>query len=155
MREIQLTQGKFAMVDDEDYEKLNKFNYCYNKGYAARGRTIGKNKRDTITMHKDIIFCPEGMEIDHINGNKLDNRKSNLRICTKQQNQWNCSSTKNSTSKYRGVCFDNGTGKWRAGIMKDGKFIHIGRFFSETEAAIAWNEKAIEICGEYARLNEV
>lgn len=155
MREIQLTQGKFTIVDDEDYEKLKDFKWWYSKiGYAVHTEYIsltqGSNK---IYMHRLILETPLNMCCDHINGNRLDNRKCNLRIVTKQQNQWNRSSTGKGSSKHKGVYFSKQKNKWLSKIQKDFKEYHIGFFATENEAVIAYNKKAVELFGEYAKLN--
>lgn len=106
-REIPLTKGKVTIVDAGDYEFLSQWNwFSLNDYYAARTKYIGmfngKPKRITIKMHQVLMNAPEGFEIDHINGDGLDNRRSNLRICTHQQNIWNRRAQKGSTSKYKG-----------------------------------------------------
>lgn len=89
MREIKLTQGKFALVDDEDYEKVNRHKWYYHKeGYARRNSSRHDGKQKVLFMHNLIIDVPEGLYPDHRNGNGLDNRKENLRISTNAQNQW-------------------------------------------------------------------
>ena len=154
MREIKLTTGgKFAIVDDDDYEKINKFKWSYKEtGYAIRTEysPLGKKK---IAMHRFIMKAPKGLQCDHINGNRLDNRKENLRICTSQQNNWNRGKRKNLSSIYRGVHFHKKSNKWTAVIRKGSNVNYLGLFINETDAAIAYNKKAVVLFGEYARLN--
>ncbi len=105
-------------------------------------------------MHNLIINTPDGMEADHINGNTLDNRRSNLRICTRGQNQRNRRGNLNGTSKYKGVSFKNENKKWVAQIgFKKNMFI--GYYKTEIEAALAYNEAAKKYHGKFARLNKI
>ena len=150
MREIQLSRGNVAIVDNEDYEWLNRWKWYYSAGYIIR-----PENNTTIYMHRLVMgMLPGLMECDHINGNRADNRKSNLRICNRNQNTWNSPSHVNSTSKCRGVhCASNG--KWHVKIQKDGKRYWCGQYSTEEEAIKVRNKKALELYGEYARLNEV
>jgi hypothetical protein len=143
MKEIPLTQGKVALVDDEDYEYLNQFKWCAhnrrNTSYAVRALPIDKNeKQNTIKMHRVIINTPKEMETDHINGNGLDNRRENLRIVTTRQNQQNLHIKK--SSKYPGVCWEAGRSRWRSTIQIAGKLHTIGRFENEEDAATAYQK---------------
>jgi len=105
-------------------------------------------------MHRVILKAPEDKFIDHINHNGLDNRKSNLRICTMQQNAWNMRKQRgNRVSQYKGVTRRNDTGKWQARIICNRKRISIGCFDDEMAAAMAYDNKAKELFGEYAALN--
>lgn len=160
-REIPLTKGKVTIVDAGDYEFLSQWNwFSLNDYYAARTKYIGmfngKPKRITIKMHQVLMNAPEGFEIDHINGDGLDNRRSNLRICTHQQNIWNRRAQKGSTSKYKGVSFQASTQYWKAYISIDGgKQKHLGCYLNEEGAARAYNKAAKKYHGEFARLNSV
>lgn len=155
---IPLTQGKHAIIDDEDFEWLNqwKWTYSYN-GYAYRrvslGYDNGKRKRGIIFMHRAIINTPVGMDTDHINNNRLDNRKSNLRACTKTQNRRNQLKTR-GTSKYKGVRLHK-CGKWQAGITIKNIPIYLGLFDNEHDAATAYNMAALRNFREYAKLNMI
>ena len=161
MVEIPITKGHVAVVDDNDYERISQYSWCYHgDGYAARG--YNKDKRVVIEkMHHLIIGKPpKGMVVDHINGNKLDNRKSNLRFVTHQQNSFN--SKKRippkkgvNPSKHKGVTWRNDRNKWRATITIDGKRLYLGLFESEDDAAEAYNKAAKEHFGDYARLNQI
>lgn len=158
MKKIKLTQGKYAIVDDRDYEELNKFSWHYAGGYARRNKRLSNGKRRIVFMHRELMNTPSGYETDHINGNRLDNRRSNLRVVTKSQNQRNAIARK-GTSKYKGVSFHktkrHKTGYWIARIQVDGKVNRLGYFKSEVDAAKAYNEAAIKHYGIYAKLNEV
>ena len=154
MKEIQLTQGKVALVNDEDFEKLNQFKWHLAKyrksSYAIRNITVnGKQKK--IPMHCAVM---NGKGIDHIDHNGLNNQRSNLRFCTKSENAMNNQKQKNCTSIYKGVYFFKRDKKWMAHIELNGKQTYLGTFSSEVDAALAYNEKAIELFGEFANLNK-
>lgn len=123
MKKIPLTRGMFAMVDDEDYEELSKYKWCVHNDkctlYAKRAVSInGKHK--TIVLHKAILGeIPNGYVIDHIDGNGLNNQRSNLRIVTMRQNMQNLHKTKSSI--YPGVSWNKQTNKWRAIIGSSGQ----------------------------------
>jgi hypothetical protein len=161
MKEIKLTQGKFALVDDEDFEFLNKNKWHVASRSVSRCKTI--NKREVKqSMHRLIMNAPSDKEVDHINHNFLDNRKSNLRLCTRSQNMGNIrkSKTRPSTSIYKGVFYNNGIKvhkyrKWQAQIMAEGKRFVLGTFLTEVKAAKAYNIKAKELFGEFALVNRV
>lgn len=159
MAEISLTQSKIAIIDDEDLDKIAPYKWCYHsvEGYAI-ATVYGvnpnrKNGQTTFSMHRVIADTPKGMQTDHINGNKLDNRKSNLRVCTKLDNSHNAGLRINNTSGYKGVYFEKDSKKWKAQISNLGKRLCLGRFQTAKEAAKAYNEAAIEYYGEFARLN--
>lgn len=143
MKEIELTRGKVALVDD-DIESLLK-GYRWNAHYEGHTwyalRTTSKKYGDLIPhkvvrMHRVVLPPPCGFEIDHINGDGLDNRRCNLRIVTRRQNLQNLHI--NKSSKYPGVCFDKQCGKWLARMRISGKRIHLGHYATEQEAAIAY-----------------
>lgn len=161
MKQIPLTQNKFALVDDEDFEWLNKKKWhCTHGRHTQYARTyiIENNCFGHTTMHRLIMGVKWGdlQKIDHINGNGLDNRRCNLRICTNAQNQYNqpkmrrkCSST------YKGVYWYPPRSAWRARIQTHKKNITIGVFHSEKVAAIAYNLAAKKYFKEFAYLNKV
>lgn len=149
MKRIPLTQGKFALVDDEDYVELNQHKWCaYKQGntfYAARAVNL---------MHREILGLKrgDGKVTDHIDHDGLNNQRSNIRVCTQQQNMMNKRKRKNNSSKYKGVYFLK-TNKWIAQIHFDNKSIHLGLFDDELEAAQAYDKKAIELFREFAKTN--
>jgi hypothetical protein len=149
---IPLTQGKFAIVDAEDYDRLNQDKWyagkCKNTYYA--GRVEGGK---TIKMHREIMHAPKGVLVDHINHNGLDNRKRNLRLCTHAQNCYNQQASATGTSKYKGVSWHKSNSKWSARIRCDRKFYNLGEFDNQMEAAMAYDDKAVELFGEFACLN--
>jgi len=151
MKHISLTQDKFTIVDDDMYEYLSQWKWQVTKGgnnYYAMSRI--KNK--TVYMHRLVNNTPKGFHTDHINHNSLDNRKYNLRTCTTSQNLMN-SKPVNKTSKYKGVHYFARDKNWQAQIMLNYKHYHLGYFDDEIEAARAYDAKAKELFGEYARLN--
>lgn len=151
IRYIALTKGRFAIIDAADYEWLSQYKWraSHNTGKWYAATTI-KNKN--VLMHRLIMDPPEGMVVDHVNRNGLDNRHGNLRICTPQQNNYNCRRAR-GTSKYKGVSFEKITGRWRASIVYRGERFNLGAYDSEEEAARAYDHKAIELFGEFAYLN--
>ena len=154
-RKIPLTRGKFAIVDQIDYEKLKNYKWHASKGghsfYAVHGWRK-KDKYFSLPMHRKIIVAPPDKFVDHINHNGLDNRRANLRIVSPQQNHWNARKSLGAfTSRYKGVC--RKSDKWLAHIMYLKKNICIGCFDDEESAAKAYDAKAKELFGEYACLN--
>lgn len=162
-KEIPLTRGYVAYVDDEDYDFLNQWKWFYtngtngHNGYAARQiRPVPRQRQKTIYMHVVLLMPPMGMVVDHINGITSDNRRKNLRVCTKKQNSQNKAGQSlraSKTSQYRGVTWDKATNKWMAQISINMKRTHIGRYDCEKEAALAYNDKAIQAYGEFANPN--
>jgi hypothetical protein len=146
--ELVLTRGETVLIDREDWERAIGFNWYLQHGYA-----VGKPQWVSISLHRFIMNAPYGVEVDHINGNPLDCRKSNLRLCSRAQNARNSKKRVGGTSRFKGVYFESQTRKWRAVITVDYKSIRLGRFLSEIDAALAYNAAAIEHHGEFARLN--
>jgi hypothetical protein len=155
VKEIPLSKGKVAIVDDEMFEYLNQWSwYCQKSGYAARSyRKDGGFKHDR--MHRVIINAAKGDIVDHINGDKLDNRKENLRLATPSQNNYNRGLASNSTSGFKGVTWNKKTNKWIARIYVDRKGIHLGSFEYKVDAALAYNEAAFKYHGEFANYNQI
>ena len=154
MKYISLTRKKFAIVDDEDFNYLNQWKwYCNNWGYAIRGiwNPVKKNN-DFIFMHNIILPTKIGFENDHINGNKLDNRKENLRYVTSSQNKMNTKIYKNNTSGFKGVYWHKDKEKWMALIHCDRKKTFIGYFKIKNQAIKARFQKEKELFGDFSRL---
>ena len=165
------THGTHTMLfDEEDRELVESHKWRvyldHNTYYAtthiphpdggwSKPRPGGykRRRRTTRPLHRLLMDPPKGMVIDHINHNGLDNRRENLRICTRAENSRNRGKQKNNTSGYKGVCWYKRDKKWRAQIKKDSKKIHIGYFDIIEDAARAYDAKAKELFGEFAHLN--
>ena len=164
-KEIKLTQGKVALVDDEDFEELSKHKWYANKisniFYAMRNSKkndkCGRGK--IILMHREIINTPQDKFTDHINGSGLDNRKNNLRICTNQQNIFNSKIRKNNKCGYKGVRYKKNDNKtirkkpYESCIQTEGRLKFLGYYKTKEEAARVYNQAALKYHGEFARLN--
>ena len=152
MKTISLTQGKVTTVDDEDYEQLNKHKWHYCDGYAMRrSPMIGGVQGDMILMHREILKTPKGLFTDHVDENRLNNQKHNLRTATKSQNGFNRGKNKNNTSRFKGVCFNSQNNNFRARIQAQGVRLELGSFPTATKAATAYADKSAELHGEFAR----
>lgn len=154
MMEIQLSQGKVALIDDEDYDLVKHIKWTAHaekKLYYATGHY--KNK--AYKMHRVIMGITDPkIIVDHKNGDGLNNTRSNLRIATTAQNIANGRPRMGFTSKYKGVHWDRFTGKWRVQVQsKEDGIKRLGRFGNEVHAALAYNEVAAKIHGEFARVN--
>jgi len=157
-REIPLTQGKVAIVDEADYERLNKWKWCAHlrRGhwYAKREGPRTDGHRTTIHMHCEVLNPPPGIRPDHINGDGLDNRRGNLRLCSQHQNCYNRQKSKSiATSAFKGVYWEKARGKWKSQIRFNRIAIYLGYFTSEIQAALAYDEAAEKYFGEFAKTN--
>ena len=155
MKEILLTQGKATQVDDEDYEFLNQWKWCVAKTSStiyAKRRRKGSCRCDTALMHRDIMKPEKGLCIDHIDGNGLNNQKSNLRFCTHTQNMQN-SKSETGKSRYKGVNWLGRLNKWKAEIRLNKRGIHLGVFLDDKRAALFYDEAARLLFGEFAQVN--
>ncbi len=151
MKKIKLTQGKSALVDDADFEWLSVYKWHISHyGYAVTTRNCKK-----ILMHRLIMGAAYKTEVDHINHTKTDNRRSNLRVCSSSQNKQNSRLRSDNKSGYKGVSWDNRASKWTVSVWMNGKKSYVGDFKDKKMAAEAYNKKAYELFGEFARLNEV
>jgi AP2-like factor (euAP2 lineage) len=164
MKEILLRQRKnnghqqlFALVDDDDFERINKFKWTpliNKKRYAIYVKRHDGKK--TIYLHREILGLYDNkIFVDHRDKNGLNNQRDNLRIATVVQNMSNRNSCRPSSSKFKGVSWDRFCNKWKAQIASNKKKIHIGVFDNEEDAALAYNKKAVELHGEFASLNKV
>ena len=157
MKEIPLSKGHVAIVDDDDYEKI-----CSHRWYALerRGGTVAMRTqhapRKTIYMARQIVNAPAGMYVDHANHDTLDNRRANLRICTNAQNISNGTPQRGRSSRYKGVSFSKSAHKWHAYIRcSPASREHLGYFENEDNAARAYNIAATRLFGEFAWLNTI
>ena len=148
MKEIPLNKTKVALVDDEDFIWLSEKKWSYHGPYVSR-----KQSNKTILLHREILKVSQGLEVDHINGNPLDNRKENLRIATHQQNLFNSKISKNNKSGYKGVCWQRG--KWQASIKVKGKQKYLGVYKDKKIAALAYNIASIGFYGKFANKNNL
>lgn len=160
MKEIDLTKGYKTQVDDEDYEWLMqwKWHVAIQKEYNLYAKRTSKHingKQKTIKMHREILKVPDHLDIDHIDGNGLNNQKSNIRICNQSQNTLNSTKRQNAASKYLGVHRDKtrqGKPRWIFRLKHDGVTIK-RMFLTEYEAAIARDRFIIEHNLEFPKLN--
>ena len=142
-----------AIVDDSDYEYVSRFRWALHpKGYAQRTVAAGLKHR-TVLMHREIMNTPKGLQTDHVNLNKLDNRKSNLRVCTSSENKQNQRAYANNKSGYKGVSWNANKKKWTAQIKAGGRVRNLGSFLALEDAARTYDLAASRYFGEYAQLN--
>lgn len=146
MKIIYLSNGEECQVDDEDYGYLRKLFWSKNSGGYATNSQIG-------SMHRFLMKASKGLLVDHKNGSKLDNRKSNLRLCQKSENRANSAKNKLKSSKYKGVCFINNLGKWLAYIHIGNKLKYLKYHKTQEDAAQAYNIAALEHFGQFAKIN--
>jgi hypothetical protein len=152
MKEIMLSRGKVALVDEEDFDYINQWKWHYSDaGYAVR-HPIGQNRK-LLYMHREIINTPANMETDHINNNRLDNRRINLRICTHSENMHNGKIPIANTSGYKGVRMPKNSKKWEVRIKVNGKGIYLGVFKDVIEAAHVYDNAANVYHGKFAKTN--
>ena len=152
MKKIPLTQWKFALVDDEDFEELAKYKWCYNdyiwKWYALRNKKVEK-KYVSMLMHREIVNAPKWMMVDHIDWNGLNNQRSNLRVCTNSENLMNRGMTKQNKYGYKWITLIKGTKKFKAVIWVGWRRIHIWYFYTPEEAYKAYCNAAKKYHGEF------
>ena len=151
---IPLSKGKMAVIDSMYYEWLSNWSWSAveksNTFYAKRNQST---KPYTTRMHRQILSAPKGVEVDHKNGDGLDNRRCNLRMCTHSQNLMNMRKPQSNTSGYKGVGWHKGSCVWHAAIKYRKKRIHLGSFKDPVKAAIVYDKAAIKYFGEYANTN--
>ena len=154
---ISLTQGKTTVIDLEDFEKVRKYKWTTfqyrHSAYAGRSTPKIKGKKDTMFMHRLILDAHKGREVDHINGDGLDNRRCNIRLCSKSQNQANRKKQLGLSSQYKGVSWHKKDRKWMSSIKLNGKSIYLGEFNREIDAAYIYDDAARKYFGEFANTN--
>lgn len=165
MKEIKLTRGYFAKIDDEDYDYISQFSWqAIPKGndrvYARRSKRVGprsEGRQDHFYMHREIINAKKGEYVDHINHVTLDNTKGNLRKCTNAENSKNNRGQPSQRihSKYKGVKKNLNSTTFSARITVDGVCLYLGSYKTQEEAAEAYNNAALEHHKEFAFLNEI
>lgn len=151
--EVPLTQGKVALIDAADADDILQYKWCYTGRYAARALPRNRKPKKHISMHQQLMKPPPGFEVDHINRNGLDNRRSNMRVVTHAQNAKNLSLRKNNTSGFHGISFRSDIGKWCAQIRDNGRKRYLGLYATAEDAARAYDAAAKAINGEFATLN--
>lgn len=156
MKKIPLTQNKYALVDDGDYEYLSEFKWYYQNTlrgrfeYANRYIKHKGNKRQTIlSMHRDLLQAKRGQYCDHVDGNGLNNRRNNIRLCTQSQNRMNSKARSNNLSNFKGVSWHKQSKRWQVYILNK----YIGLFDSKEAAAKEYNKQAKKHFREFAKLN--
>ena len=160
MKKIPLTQGQFAIVDDEDFEELSRYKWradrCASSQCFYAVRSMYGQLPSKVSMHRQVMNAQPGEDIDHRNHNGLDNCRSNLRHCTKSQNAANRRGLSvNNTSGFRGVTWDKQCTKWRARLDVNGKRHHLGLFSAKEDAAKAYKKAATQQFGQFASLNTI
>jgi hypothetical protein len=159
MKTIPVTNSPIpAIVDDADYPRVIGKTWCLTHGYPGTNMEINGRKR-MVVMHRFILDAKTGTAYDHVNRNKLDNQRENLRPANQSQNMANSEfsgrKTSRSRSRYKGVSWCKQTKRWRATMGFKGRYMHLGRFDDETEAAMAYNEAATKAFGVFACLNPI
>lgn len=156
MKEIKLQRGMVTQVDDEDFDELNQYKWFGHKErtttYVWRHQYRDVRQYKKVKMHQQIMGIKGG---DHIDGNGLNNQRHNLRPCTSQENSMNVRPRIGCSSKFKGVSYHKQNDRWRASLTLNSKMISLGCHATEEAAAIAYNNKAIELFGEFARPNVI
>ena len=154
--QVPLTQGQFALIDEQDADLILPHRwFALRDGhtyYANRKSPTVDGKRTRIHMHRVILDAPVGMDVDHRDGDGLNNTRENLRLCSRSQNMMN-QRLKGGTSQFKGVHWRKKCAKWQARIQINGKRISLGHFIDEIEAARAYDTAARELFGEFSRTN--
>lgn len=160
MKIIELTQDKVALVDDEDYDVLMEHKWCahwnYTKWYAVSRINAKVTKMHKFLLHSEAAYIHGKyalLEIDHVDGDGLNNQRNNLRWVSRTENLRNRVANKSSSSQYVGVYFEQYTQRWCAAIKVDGKTFKIGRFDNEYDAALARDKVALDMWGNIAKMN--
>lgn len=148
---VYMCTGILCVISTVSLGIILPYTWCLDGNGYVMSRTFGK----TVKLHRLIMNAGVNEYVDHIDGNPLNNTLDNLRICKKQQNEFNSKLRSDSSSGYKGVSYRKDRHYYRSYINKDGKQYHLGNYNTKEEAARAYNQKAIELFGEYARLNDV
>lgn len=155
-REIDLSQGLRAIVDDDDFDWLSQMRWCAHREgrqiYAWSYKNVD-GRQTYLKMHRIILNAPQCAVVDHVNGNGLDNRRENIRLATRTENCANRGKTVSGTSKYKGVHWSSRRNRWIAQIKKNRVGKYIGSFSTEVEAAQNYDMAARILFGGFARMN--
>jgi hypothetical protein len=157
-RRIELTQGYHALLDDEDFARVAAYSWHVAK---RRGRryavaNVGRGAaKTTVYLHRLVLDAPPGVEVDHRDGEGLNNTRANLRACTHTENMCNAQPRRGGSSRYKGVFWCATRGRWLARVKLSGRTRQVGTFTSERAAALAYNAAARALHGEFARLNDI
>lgn len=150
MKSIPLPCGREVLVDDADYNSLSRYRWWYSgKGYARRTERNATG-RTTFYMHRELMQCPDHLQVDHVNGNGLDNRRKNLRICTRSQNGSHRTHVPYGVSGYLGIAWRRDRSKWQATITVDHRTVYLGIFVDLCEAVRIRDEASSRMCGVFA-----
>lgn len=153
-KRIPLSQGKFAVVDKADYEHMMQYKWsCVGKPPLVYAHTRTTKFGSVLYMHRVIMNAPKGMQVDHIDGDCLNNRRGNLRVCTQSQNSHNSRLSVRNTSGYKGVRFSKQRKKWMVFITVNGTVTNFGYFPDVRTAVKKYNELALKYYGDFATLN--
>lgn len=151
---IPLSRGISAIVDDYDFDQLSIYRWWSNNyGYAMR-EECSRGEKKTILMHRYIMGVQKGTLLDHKNGLRHDNRRSNLRVAAFSQNMCNTKLRSDSTSGYKGVCWDKAKTKWMSHIVFQGRQYFLGYYSTPEEAAYVYDQVALQVHGQFARIND-
>jgi hypothetical protein len=152
MKYIPLTKGQQAIVDDADFTSLNRFKWHVTYyGYAVRDARRPDGRKYKIWMHRVVNQTPDGMDTDHINMNKRDNRRTNLRTCTRSENFFNRVKRSDNTSGFKGVAWHTQRHRWVATIKANGRRISLGLYDRPEDAAAVYRRAAKQQHGNFAR----
>lgn len=155
MKYIPLTKGKRAIVDGEDFEWLNQWKWHYGGGYVVRTVHPTPYTSRIIYLHREIIDAPKELEVDHKNGNTLDNTRNNLRTCFHFENSRNRKLPRNNTTGAKGIWWYKKIKRWQVYIVVNYRQIYLGIFKNKTDAAQAYNHAAKKYYGQFAYLNKI
>ena len=146
-----------VLISECDFEKVSAHNWFLTFSNKSDGpyfayRTPRPERKD-ILLHRFIVNCPSGYCVDHANGNTLDNRRENLRICTQAENRFNSRKSKSNTSGYKGVSYSSHAKKWRSQIKRNNKIIHLGYYDTPEKAYEAYVAASKKYHGEFGRIS--
>jgi hypothetical protein len=151
MKSITMTNGVRTIVDDDMHEMYGKYNWTqHTKGFACRSMKM-EGKWKTVFLHRLVMNVPQGKEVDHINGDRLDNKKSNLRICSREDNAKNRMKRYDSQQPFKGIRLRKG--RWEVNLQCDKKAYYLGRYNTAIEAAKVYDKYAKKYFGQFARFN--